>query len=186
MSGPVAYSPDTGGDGFYQMGLNNIRVNGTAVKGTQAQTAILDSGTNVLLLPTGAYDDMKSVFLAACGEDGAGPHGICDVDKSATLFDSQCFEMSEAQMAAFPPLSIELGGGVTLDMHAEDYLLLDAPGHDGDGLRCLGVRPTSSGPGALLIIGDTTMRNYYVVYDRRAGHKQIGWAPVNKKNCGSI
>ena len=47
---------------------------------------------------------------------------------------------------------------------------------------CLGIRPT--GPGGFLIIGDTIMERFYVIFDNV--HNQIGWAPVNKKNCGSI
>ena len=32
--------------------------------------------------------------------------------------------------------------------------------------------------------GDTTMRNYYLVFD--LADKQIGWGPVNKATCGSV
>jgi hypothetical protein len=38
--------------------------------------------------------------------------------------------------------------------------------------------------GSGFIIGDTTMRNYYLVFD--LAKKRIGWGDVNKDQCGSI
>jgi hypothetical protein len=35
-----------------------------------------------------------------------------------------------------------------------------------------------------LVAGDTTMRNYYLVFD--LAKQQIGWGPVNKDTCGSL
>ena len=46
---------------------------------------------------------------------------------------------------------------------------------------CLAVRDT--GPTGFFIIGDNTMENYYVAFDR--AQNTIGWAPVNAENCGS-
>ena len=51
------------------------------------------------------------------------------------------------------------------------------------GQYCLGIR----NGGHFFIIGDTTMRNYYLVFDLEKG--RIGWGEVNrdpKGGCGSI
>jgi hypothetical protein len=53
---------------------------------------------------------------------------------------------------------------------------------DHEGVYCLGIRNTGSG--GMLIIGDTTMEDYLVVFDRE--QNRIGWAPVNTKTCGSL
>ena len=50
------------------------------------------------------------------------------------------------------------------------------------GKRCLGI--INTGPDGFLIIGDVVMENYYIVYD--VGNSRVGWAAVNKDNCGSI
>ena len=67
-------------------------------------------------------------------------------------------------------------------MSARDYLLFGSPLASSADQVCLGIR---SG-GDLFIIGDTTMRHYYLVFDLAQG--KIGWADVNKGpgGCGSI
>jgi hypothetical protein len=67
-------------------------------------------------------------------------------------------------------------------MGVQDYLLLGSPLAGGANNYCLGIKDGGSAGGGF-IIGDTTMRNYYLVFDL-AKH-QIGWGPVSKKNCGS-
>ncbi len=178
-SGDVQYTPNAGtGDGFYSMSFDaGVLVGGTPVEGLAGERAILDSGTNVLLLPQKYYDAMKTVFVGLCGSgDGANLHGICDVAADATLFEGKCFTYTQDQIDAFPPMTLSMQN-VNLNMTAADYLLPQDPRAAGDGQLCLGVRPSD-----LLIVGDTTMRNYYVVFDRE--NNQIGWAPVNMDNCG--
>ena len=67
-------------------------------------------------------------------------------------------------------------------MSSKDYLLRGSPLASSAGQYCLGIR---SG-GNLFIIGDTTMRNYYLVFDY--AQQRIGWGPVSTKadGCGSI
>ena len=67
-------------------------------------------------------------------------------------------------MAAYPPLTLNLDG-VDLDMSSADYLLLGSPLATAAGQYCLGIRDGGSAGGTGFIIGDTTMRNYYLVID---------------------
>lgn len=46
------------------------------------------------------------------------------------------------------------------------------------------IPPLNAPPCATTLAGDTTMRNYYLVFD--LAHKRIGWGPVNELACGSI
>ena len=51
--------------------------------------------------------------------------------------------------------------------------------------KCLGILATGSEDSTgLFIVGDTLMQNYYTILDN--ANNQIGWAAVNKQNCGSI
>mmetsp|Transcript_15712 Transcript_15712/g.38754 ORF Transcript_15712/g.38754 Transcript_15712/m.38754 type:complete len:424 (+) Transcript_15712:41-1312(+) len=179
-NGTVGYTPNTGGM-FYAMELSGgVQINGVPVDSTVGQKeAILDSGTNVLLLPTSDFQNTKKVFLNSCDPNNNW-HGVCDVDADATLFDNKCFEFSEEQIAAFPIITIA-AKGVNLTMHGADYLLPSDPRAKSSKELCLGIRPSSAG---LFIVGDNTMQNYYVVFDNEK--QQIGWAPVNAKACGSV
>merc|ERR1711976_1080003 len=90
--------------------------------------------------------------------------------------------MTDAQIDAYPALSMNLHGA-TLEMSSRDYLLQGSPLATSAGQYCLGIRNGGSAGGSCFIIGDTTMRNYYLVFD--LAEKKIGWGKVNKKTCGS-
>merc|ERR1711879_781044 len=87
------------------------------------------------------------------------------------------------QIDAYPPLSIHLDG-VTLDVGSRDYLLLGSPLATSPGEFCLGIRDGGSVASGGFVIGDTIMRNYYVVHDNV--RHLICWGRVNRKTCGSI
>lgn len=65
-------------------------------------------GTNILLLPTEAFDSMKTVFLELCTTNTLT--GICNVDKHSTLFDGKCFNMTTADIAKFPNFTLSMPG----------------------------------------------------------------------------
>eukprot|EP01061_Rhynchopus_euleeides_P034454 TRINITY_DN58269_c0_g1_i1.p2 TRINITY_DN58269_c0_g1~~TRINITY_DN58269_c0_g1_i1.p2 ORF type:complete len:429 (+),score=160.78 TRINITY_DN58269_c0_g1_i1:37-1323(+) len=176
-TGSISYVPDTGGLQFYSVELKSISVAGTSAAGTSSQRAILDSGTNILLLPTDMYKSVRSVFEGLC-DSGASLPGVCNTTRS--IFDSYCYDYTPQQLATFPNMSLALNG-VNLGMEPRNYLLQGQPS-EAPGVYCLGIRDT--GRGGLLIIGDTTMENYYMVMDRE--NSRIGWAPVNRTTCGSV
>jgi hypothetical protein len=91
--------------------------------------------------------------------------------------------MTMAEVDAYPSLSMQLDGAL-LEMSARDYILQGSPVAEKPGQFCLGIRDGGSAGGSGFIIGDTTMRNYYLVFD--LGGKKIGWGKVNRDNCGSI
>lgn len=102
------------------------------------------------------------------------------MEAGKSLFDKQCFSMTAAELAAFPDITLQIDG-VDLVMEPRNYLLNGYGDADFDAY-CLGVEKT--GPGGLQILGDTTLENYLTIFDREK--KRIGWAPVNKANCGSL
>ena len=74
--------------------------------------------------------------------------------------------------------------GAELRMSSRDYILKGSPLATSAGQVCMGIKDGGSAGGSGFIIGDTTMRNYYLVFD--LAEKKIGWGKVNKKNCGSL
>eukprot|EP00013_Stygamoeba_regulata_P015466 CAMPEP_0177669536 /NCGR_PEP_ID=MMETSP0447-20121125/23510_1 /TAXON_ID=0 /ORGANISM="Stygamoeba regulata, Strain BSH-02190019" /LENGTH=424 /DNA_ID=CAMNT_0019176443 /DNA_START=171 /DNA_END=1445 /DNA_ORIENTATION=- len=182
-TGDIQWSRNTRDGDMYSMRLQSIAfVDGSdkhVVSGA-GDDAILDSGTNVLLLPTEAFDSVHAIFKSMCNDKAL--HGVCDVDQGTSLFDGKCLPFTDAQLSQFPPLRIEVEGAesgtVTLEMSPSDYLIVEAEGTN----LCLGIRPT--GQGGILIIGDTTMQNYLTVFDNDS--HRIGWAAVNTDNCGSL
>ena len=100
------------------------------------------------------------------------------------LWGNTCVDLEDADVDAYPSLSMNLDNGLSLDMSPRDYILQGSPVADKPGQWCLGIRDGGSAGGSGFIIGDTTMRNYYLVFD--LGRKRIGWGKVNKETCGSI
>eukprot|EP01059_Diplonema_ambulator_P001816 TRINITY_DN1152_c0_g2_i1.p1 TRINITY_DN1152_c0_g2~~TRINITY_DN1152_c0_g2_i1.p1 ORF type:complete len:443 (+),score=117.88 TRINITY_DN1152_c0_g2_i1:46-1329(+) len=172
---PIKYVPDTGGETFYSVEMKEITVAGASVPGTSSSKAILDSGTNILLLPTDMFKGVRTAFTTLCSKTNLP--GVCNTDKS--IFDGYCYDYTQTQLQMFPNMTIGLDLGVALEMQVGNYLL---QGQKAGTVYCLGIRDT--GANGLLIIGDSTMENYYMVMDRT--NKQIGWSPVNRTSCGSI
>ena len=169
IGGKVDYVPDVG------MGFHSVKVDSMVLGNASLSiggSAILDTGTNVLLVPTSAMTALQSSMCA----DSSLAH--CN-----DLWGDKCVDLTEAQVAAFPPLALQLDG-TKLEMTSKDYLLLGSPLAASAGQYCLGIRDGGSAGGSGFIIGDTTMRNYYLVFDLE--EKKIGWGKVNQEQCGSI
>ena len=89
--------------------------------------------------------------------------------------------MTDAEVAQFPNITLAVTN-VPLVMQPRRYLLQGYALNSKPSEYCLAI--TKTGPGGLQILGDTTLEDYYIVFDR--AQKRIGWAPVNTDMCGSI
>jgi hypothetical protein len=177
VNGVVDYVSDVG-RGFHSVQVQSISLAGTGSTKAAASIqvnkgGILDTGTNVLLLPHGLMEPMQQAMCA----DKSLAH--CD-----DLWANKCLALTDAEVAAYPAMTLDLDNGVKLNMSSLDYLLLGSPLAASAGQYCLGIRDGGNAGGSGFIIGDTTMRNYYLVFD--LAEKKIGWGPVEKKACGSI
>jgi len=179
-TGAIEYVSNPYGNQFYGVNTPQMAVqfkNGTSavIENTQS-SSILDTGTNVLLLPTAPFNSVVAIFKSTCADGGTPLHGICG-DK--TILDGKtCLPYTKEQIAAFPDVAITLSPTLTLMTYGTDYILRHPTD---DGLYCFGIRVSSTG--GYQIIGDTTMKNYYQVFDRESN--RIGYAPVSDK-CGNI
>eukprot|EP01104_Vermistella_antarctica_P006494 TRINITY_DN17194_c0_g1_i1.p1 TRINITY_DN17194_c0_g1~~TRINITY_DN17194_c0_g1_i1.p1 ORF type:complete len:453 (+),score=111.71 TRINITY_DN17194_c0_g1_i1:160-1518(+) len=178
---PLIYTKNVGGEQFYAMGISGITIGGASIKGVQS-SIIIDTGTNDLLIPTAAYNSMKAELLDQCSTGNFT--GMCNVPSDKTLFDGQCFAMTPEMAAEFPDIVLQVDN-VPLTLTGADYVLqgFGSEPFQPNGNYCLGISPTGSA-GALQILGDTLMQNYYAVFD--VVNHQIGWAPVNRSACGTL
>ena len=175
----VEYVPDSG-HGFHSVHVAALSVgSGGQISGVGSadipveSNAILDTGTNVLLLPSHLISALQSQIC----ERGSLP-------SCTDLFSNRCVALEESQVDSYPALNLHLTNNVTLHMSARDYLLKGSPQAKVAGQYCLGIRDGGSAGGSGFIIGDTTMRNYVLVFD--LAEKKIGWGPVNAETCGSL
>lgn len=169
-SGPIEYVPDlrpdiTTGPRF---GVHVARIDLDGFELAWNGTGLLDSGTNILILPSALFAQARD---AMCGHPFR-PH--CE-----SLWRGECAAMSDREIDEYPTLQFGLDG-TTIAMSSRDYLLLGSPLADTEDQRCLGI----SDGGALFLFGDTTFRNYYVVHDLE--RQRIGWGRVNRETCGSL
>ena len=112
---------------------------------------------------------------------GAKLKGVCNTPAgSKSLFKDGCFDMDESDIAAFPNITLGITAG-GLNMPPSTYLRAGDPRSKGSTKLCFGIRDT--GASGFLIIGDTTMENYYVAFDRAQG--RIGSAQRTDL-CGSV
>jgi len=167
--GPVQYVPDAGLF-FHSVKVSELKLGNVSVP--VGKTAILDTGTNILLLPAKVF---QAAQTSMCSDTS--------LSHCQTLWQNTCVELSDAEVDAYPPLTMELDG-VSLEMTSRDYLLIGSPLASSAGQYCLGIRDGGSAGGSGFLIGDTTMRNYYLVFD--LAQKRIGWGKVSKDNCGSL
>jgi len=170
LSDDVKYVDDTQFQGFHSVEVASLQLGTTTIPVGKA--AILDTGTNVLLAPKSVISGLSKAMCA----DSSLAH-------CADLWSNQCVDLTDAEVAAYPALSMSVGQGVTLHMSSQDYLLRGSPLAKVAGQYCIGIRDGGDAGGGF-IIGDTTMRNYYLVFD--LAEKKIGWGKVNKDMCGSI
>jgi len=173
-TGNFGYTPIVPGEGFYSINMTDILVDGKSIGqpySSYSSNAIVDSGTNILLLPDELYGPLDSTFQSLCSKINL-PY-ICKTKKS--FFDGYCYPLTQQQIDEFPSIELNIDG-VPLIMSGEDYLLEEQPGSNN---YCLAILNT--GPGGFIIIGDTVMQNYYTLFD--VTNQRLGWATVNSGNC---
>jgi len=171
----ITYVKDVG-IGFHSVQVNAISVssvNSSSASLSVNEPAILDTGTNVLLLPSKLLTRLRSIMCV--GSQAT----TCE-----SLFSGKCVSMTTSDIASWPSLQLHLSNQLTLDMNSSDYLLRGSPQATNPNYVCLGLRDGGAAGGSGFIIGDTTMRNYYLVFDLE--EKQIGWGKVNRDTCGSL
>jgi len=176
LNGTINYTPmATGSDvandgatpfGWYYLLMTSIQVDGRDL-GMNPEYyintgTILDSGTNTLVLDVAAYSIMAGYFELICEETHLV--GICDLLFQESLFGGVCFNMTAADIDAFPEVTIVLPVAnstyefMELSISGADYLL-EHP--EKAGAYCLGIQPAVG----FFVIGNVMQIPYTIVYD---------------------
>eukprot|EP01047_Picozoa_sp_COSAG01_P024666 COSAG01_NODE_1531_length_10004_cov_5.769006_1_plen_459_part_00 len=111
----VRYTPVVAED-YWTIWVADVRVFGVSVgvppivynKGE----AIVDDGTDAWWLPRPAWQGLRRVMESHCGRGGRPSLvGLCAGGASAgkTVFDGECYRMTDAEVAAWPTIEVVLG-----------------------------------------------------------------------------
>lgn len=182
-TGEFQYTPFLGdGTGLYSVNLNDVVVGKTSIgvpsyvyNNPMYDGTVIDSGTNIFLLPGTAFSALKKTFRDQCSTNDL--FGVCGQNATNTIFDNQlCFPMTLAQRQAYPDITLTFDPNVKVTMTYAEYIIEFVPG---SGKYCLGV--INTGANGFTIIGDTNMSRYVSLYDRV--NNRLGFAPVNAANC---
>lgn len=171
---------------LYVVNMSGVSVNGKSIGAPWTDFAtggwggtVLDSGTNILLMPSKPFDLLfKFMQSNYCGKGKANPKGLCG-PKESTFFGGACFPMTEQEIAAYPPIELAMQGMAhPLVVPPHSYILSGATNKTSDPY-CFGVKDT--GNGGFSIIGDTVMSGYVMELDRV--NNRVGWAAADRQAC---
>ncbi|XP_075054261.1 cathepsin E [Mixophyes fleayi] len=151
FSGQLNWVPVTV-QGYWQIEVDNIQVDGEVVFCSEGCQAIVDTGTSML---TGPSSDIQLLQNYIGATESDGEYGMnCD------------------NLSAMPTVTFTINGiGYTLS--PEQYMLEDGGDYCSSGFQGMDIPPPS---GPLWILGDVFIGQYYSVFDR--GNNRVGFAPV--------
>ncbi|XBI61667.1 protein ASPARTIC PROTEASE IN GUARD CELL 1-like [Triticum dicoccoides] len=156
VTAPLLRSPRT--NTFYYVGLSGISVGGEALSIPSSAFAmddagsggvIVDSGTAVTRLQSGAYAALREAFV----------QGTQSLPRASgiSLFDT-CYDLAGRSSVQVPAVALRFEGGGELKLPAKNYLIPV----DGAGTYCLAFAGTS---GPVSIIGNVQQQGVRVSFD---------------------
>ena len=163
-----------GAERYYQVSLGGrVDIGGREVSMPNFRTAIVDTGTTLIVTSTRTFDALKQ----ALQERYCMVAELCGAD---SWFQSgMCVGLSRRDLALLPDITLTVGGSMELRLRPEDYMLSYKRG--ARTYRCVGVMGMD-GLGGMVVLGNTLMQRYVTVYDR--GRGRIGFAEA-ADGCGA-
>jgi Eukaryotic aspartyl protease len=158
---------------YYRIKLGgSLEIGGETVSMPNFRTAIVDTGTTLIVTSTRAFSAIKQHLQGRycdvpelCGEDSWFQSGMC-------------VSLSAADLSRLPPLTFRLDNDVGLTLAPTDYMLEYRRGTRT--YRCVGLMGMD-GIGGMVVLGNTLMQKYVTVYDR--ANSRLGFAEA-APNCG--
>eukprot|EP01089_Gocevia_fonbrunei_P003257 TRINITY_DN1317_c0_g1_i1.p1 TRINITY_DN1317_c0_g1~~TRINITY_DN1317_c0_g1_i1.p1 ORF type:complete len:446 (+),score=70.82 TRINITY_DN1317_c0_g1_i1:48-1385(+) len=159
---PILEDPDVGHT-FYNISFDSIEIFGNTLgSSTQdVESAIVDSGTTLWIVPNALLDQIKNT-LTSCNED---IFGICRSQQNIFThsFDRDMFYSRTSNLADYPNIYLRVGE-IELTIPPTNYFL------ESDGQIYFGIANADSN---LMILGNVVMKEYLVTFDR--GNQRVGW-----------
>jgi hypothetical protein len=183
-SGDIHYEPLRHGANslLYDVQCKGVKV-GTSDLISTSSGAVVDSGTTTLVFDSKYFRDLKKYFQSK----------LCDIPNvcsnssasSETIFSGgggACFFFSPSDIAKFPTITIELSS-FQINLEPKDYMLhvplsdiesgnstipekSRTSSSDAYCFAILDFPGLESSEGYSMILGDTVLKNYYVVFNR--------------------
>ncbi|XP_071993524.1 cathepsin E [Engystomops pustulosus] len=151
FSGQLNWVPVTV-QGYWQIQVDSILVEGQEVFCSQGCQAIVDTGTSMITGPTTDIQLLQE-YIGATETDGE-------------------YGVSCSNLSSMPTVTFVINGN-NYDLSPNQYTLPDGENYCGSGFQGMDIPPPS---GPLWILGDVFIGQFYSVFDR--GGNRVGLAPV--------
>ncbi|KAG8430873.1 hypothetical protein GDO86_019830 [Hymenochirus boettgeri] len=138
--------------GYWQIQLENIQINGEVVFCSGGCQAIVDTGTSMITGPSSDIVQLQNI-IEATAENGD--------------YEVVCSNLNQMPVVSFTI------NGLAYTLTPEQYTIQDGDGYCSSGFQGLDIAPPA---GPLWILGDVFIGQYYSVFDR--GNNRVGLAPV--------
>ncbi|EME26995.1 Beta-secretase [Galdieria sulphuraria] len=197
-SGDIHYIPLRHGANslLYDLSCKGIKIGNSSLISTSSG-AVVDSGTTTLVFDSKYFEDVKKYFQS----------NLCDIplvcsnsSVSETIFTGGggvCGFFSSSDIEKFPTITIEITSNFHISLEPKDYMLqvplsdIESNGNttipeksrtssSGDNAYCFTILEfpgLESSEGYSMILGDTVLKNYYVVFNRE--NYSVGFASLS-------
>lgn len=171
----IFYSPLDTTSSYYQVTLLSIEsssgpliVTPSQQVNLQSTTAIVDSGTTLLVVPSWFFSALQTAITSQ------------DLPGATSLFAQQCLCLTADEIQQYPVIFFVLPSAnssqiLYVPLSPANYLL------NFDGEVCLGIQ---SQPTNLFVLGDLFLQGLYTVFDQR--NKVMGFSSVANDTCGEF
>jgi len=171
---PMVYTPIVD-ESYYVVTMTDLLVGNTSIGVASyvynQNLTIVDSGTTLLFIATGAYNALVAYFVKnVCPTLPSDLRALCTPDQNGTSLFTSCYTLPSSQINLFPTISIVLDEAGPLRLDPQYYFLRIPDGY------CFAIQPIQS-VGAIL--GDVFMQAFNVEFDRE--NRRVGFAYV--QNC---
>jgi len=121
---------------------------------------IVDSGTTLIIVDNQVMTATQNLLTGLCSTTNLV--GVCGLTYNNSIFNSNCFLMTPAQVNAFPNMTISMYGSPNFPLTISPWQYL----WQGAGIPnyfCMGIQEMDGLP---IILGDVFLQNFHVVFDR--------------------
>lgn len=165
---------------FYSFPVKgDLLVGGKPLALPDYSTAIVDSGTTLIVFSSATFNTFKAHLLSNyCEVPGLCP-GKDGSDDDTWFQAAHCTQLRDKDRLKLPTVTFQLEG-FNLEMTPSDYLINYAS--KGPEFWCVGIMSLDSMSGGVdVILGNTVMKKYVTVYDRE--NSKVGFS-LSDTNCG--
>ncbi|XP_039778119.1 aspartic proteinase Asp1-like [Panicum virgatum] len=161
----VPIAPRTPGPNHYSPGQATLYLDTKSI-GTKSMQVVLDSGSTYTYLPGDLHTQLVSTLKASLSKS---LKEVPDPALPLCWKGPRPFKSVDDLKKEFKPLvSLKFGGGVTMAIPPENYLVITEHGN-----ACFGILAIQGLD--MYLIGDITMQDQLMIYDNEKG--RIGWMP---------